>query len=463
MRLALAQVQVYITAAAQSTLLRRYQGDAAALMAAGFRAEGGIVTPAWKRQAAKLAKLGAIGAAPEMSATCPLLAGAVPSGQLQGITHDGSEHNSPETEELRTVLVAVAAPEDVARENPEDALQAALPVALVALGNVACLLKRAVLEEIATPYFEARTKADEKANASEFPCWLQQLLAKQSRSFTANKWTDTFCFALLQQVHDFGTEYRGESEMDAWELAETSVGSAGGVVPAAGCMRVEAQVGAGWEVWNPRCGEDGVTPAGNKKRGAERSWKGCTSKKKPKKKPKSKMAICKPSKTRALKYVWKGKDLGPRNSRGVMDNNVQYEVFGVTEGTLTVKPERGRAFDVSAGGFMRLDKSFSATLTWTEGAMQKAYMYFTKTGVEAAQTGCDEVAECDLCHFVTSHEYYSPGPGVDAKCLCRLCFVQSSDHAAEATWARYRFGTALPLTAEECGQISCMKAVARGE
>ena len=56
------------------------------------------------------------------------------SGQVQGITHDGSEHNSPETEELRTVLVAVAAPEDVGRANPEDALQAALPVALVALG-----------------------------------------------------------------------------------------------------------------------------------------------------------------------------------------------------------------------------------------------------------------------------------------------------------------------------------------
>ena len=258
MRLALAQVQVYITAAAQSTLLRRYQGDAAALMAAGFRAEGGIVTPAWKRQAAKLAKLGAIGAAPEMSATCPLLAGAVPSGQLQGITHDGSEHNSPETEELRTVLVAVAAPEDVARENPEDALQAALPVALVALGNVACLLKRAVLEEIAAPFFEERTKADEKANASEFPCWLQQLLAKQSRSFTADKWTDTFCFALLQQVHEFGMVYRGESAMDAWELAETSVGSVASVVPAAGCMRVQAQVGPGWATWIQRFGEDGV-------------------------------------------------------------------------------------------------------------------------------------------------------------------------------------------------------------
>ena len=94
---------------------------------------------------------------PIVPASAPaLLAGAVRSGQVQGITHDGSEHNSPETEELRTVLVAVAAPEDVGRANPEDALQAALPVALVALGNVACLLKCAVLEEIATPYLEER-------------------------------------------------------------------------------------------------------------------------------------------------------------------------------------------------------------------------------------------------------------------------------------------------------------------
>ena len=59
-----------------------------------------------------------------------------------------------------------------------------------------------------------------------------------------------------------------------------------------------------------------------------------------------------------------------------------------------------------------------------------------------------------------SVQYYSHGTGVDDKCLCRLCFVQS-EHAAEATWARYRFGTALPLTAEERGQIGRMKAVAR--
>ena len=61
---------------------------------------------------------------------------------------------------------------------------------------------------------------------------------------------------------------------------------------------------------------------------------------------------------------------------------------------------------------------------------------------------------------MTSHEYYSHGTGVDDKCLCRLCFVQS-EHAAGATWARYRFGAALPLTAEERGQIGRMKAVAR--
>ena len=456
MRLALAQVQWYITAAAQSTLLRRYQGDAVALMAAGFGAEGGIVTPAWQRVAARLAKLGAIGAAPELTATCPLLAGAVRSGHVQAITNDGSEHNAPETEAIRTVMVAVAAPEDVGRENPEDALQAALPVALVALGNVACLLKRAVLEEIATPFFEERTKADEKANASEFPCWLQQLLAKQSRAFTADKWTDAYCCALVQQVHEFGMEYRGESAMDKWGLAETSVGSATSVVPAAGCMRVQAQVGAGWEKWIPRYGEDGVKAVGRKRRAPEQSWTRGTSKKK----PRTQMADCEPSKPRTLQYDWKGKDLGPRNSLEAMDNNVQYEVFGVTKGTLTVKPAGGQPFVVRAGEFMRLDKSLDAKLTWTEGAMEKAYMYFTKTGVEAAQTGCDDVAECDVCRFVTSHEYYSHGTGVDDKCLCRLCFVQS-EHAAGATWARYRFGAALPLTAEERGQIGRMKAVAR--
>ena len=430
-------------------------------MAGGFCAEGGIVTPAWTHMAAKLAKLGAIGAAPEMTATCPLLAGAVRSGHVQAITHDGSEHNAPGTEHaIRAVIVAVAAPEDVGRANPEDALQAALPVALVALGNVACLLKRAVLEEIATPFFENRTKADEKANASEFPCWLQQLLAKQSRSFTANKWTDTFCFALLQQVHEFGKEYRRESQMDDWELAETSVGSIGSVVPAVGCMRVEAQVGAGWQRWIPRCGEDGVKAVvGKRRRAVEQSWTVCTSKKKPKK---NKMADCEPSKPRTLQYDWKGKDLGPRNSLDAMDNNVQYEVFGVTKGTLTVKPAGGQPFDVRAGEFMRLDKSFNAKLTWTEGAMEKAYMYFTKTGVEAAQAGCEDGSECDVCKFVTSHEYYSHGTGDDDKCLCRLCFVKS-EHAAEAAWARYRFGTALPLTAEEGRQIDRMKVVARGE
>ena len=451
MRLALAQVQWYITAAAQSTLLRRYQGDAVKLMAGGFCAEGGIVTPAWTHMAAKLAKLGAIGAAPELTATCPLLAGPVHSGHVQGINHDGSEHKAPGTEDaIRTVLVAVAAPpEDGARANPEDALQAALPVALVALGNVACLLKRAVLEEIATMFFEERTKADENANASEFPCWLQQLLANQSRSFTADKWTDTFCCALLQQVHEFGKEYRRESHMDQWELAETSVGSSGSVVPAVGCMRVDAQVSAGWATWIPRCGEDGVKAVGKRRRAAEPNWTGCASKKKPKKK----MADREPSKPRTLQYDWKGKDLG---------NNVQYEVFCVTKGTLTVKPEGGSPFDVSAGEFMRLDKSLNAKFTWTEGAMEKAYMYFTKTGVEAAQTGCEDAAECDVCQCVTSHEYYSHGTGVDDKCLCRLCFVQSK-HAAEATWARYRFGTALPLTAEEGRQIDRMKVVARGE
>ena len=460
MRLALEQVQWYITAAAQSTLLQRYQGDAVELMATGFRAEGGIVTPAWRRVAAKLAKLGAIGAAPELTATCPLLAGAVQGGHVQGITHDGSEHKAPGTEHaIRAVMVAVAAPEDVARENPEDALQAALPVALVALGNLACLLKRAVLEEIAAPFFEERTKADEKANASEFPCWLQQLLAKQSRSFTADKWTDAFCCALLQQVHEFGMVYRGESAMDVWEYAETSVGSAASVVPAAGCMRVQAQVGRGWATWIPRFGEDGVKAVPKKRRVVEQNWTACTSKKKPKK---NKMADCEPSKPRTLQYDWKGKDLGPRNSLGAMDNNVQYEVFGVTKGTLTVKPAGGQPFDVRAGEFMRLDKSFNAKLTWTEGAMEKAYMYFTKTGVEAAQAGCDEGSECDVCKFVTSHEYYSHGTGDDDKCLCRLCFVKS-EHAAEAAWARYRFGTALPLTAKELRQINRMKAVARGE
>ena len=50
------------------------------------------------------------------------------------------------------------------------------------------------------------------------------------------------------------------------------------------------------------------------------------------------MADCEPSKPRTLQYDWKGKDLGPRNSLDAMDNNVQYEVFGVTKGTLTVKP-----------------------------------------------------------------------------------------------------------------------------
>ena len=99
---------------------------------------------------------------------------------------------------------------------------------------------------------------------------------------------------------------------------------------------------------------------------------------------------------------------------------------------------------------------------WTEGAMEKAYMYFTKTGVEAAQAGCEDGSECDVCKFVTSHEYYSHGTGDDDKCLCRLCFVKS-EHAAEAAWARYRFGTALPLTAEEGRQIDRMKVVARGE
>ena len=457
MRLASAQVQIYITAAAESTLLRRFEGDAVARMAAGFGAEGGIVTPAWKTIAAKYAKLGAIGAAPEMTATCPLLAGAVRSGHVQGINNVGSEHKAPATwNAVRTVLVCVAAPEDVGRANPEDALQAALPVALVALGNVACLLKRAVLEEIATTYFEERTKADEEANASEFPVWLQQLLAKQGRAYTADRWTDTFCFALLQQVHEFGKEYRGESVMDVWEAAEVSVGSADSVVPAHGCMRVEAKDTDGWQVWIPEHGVDGVTVSGRKRGRVQASSNGSTSQKKKKeKKKKEKIA-----KTRTLKYDWKGKELGLPNSRGVMDNNVQYEEFVVTKGTLTVKPKGGEPFDVRAGEFMRLDKGVNATLMWTEGAMEKAYMYFTKTGMEAARTGCEDVAECDVCHFLTSHEYYSQGTRDDDQVLCRLCFVKS-DHATEAAWARYRFGTAQPLTAVEGGQIQRMRAVAR--
>ena len=444
-------MQIYITAAAKSTLLRRYEGDAVALMAAGFGAEGGIRTPAWNNMAAKYAKLGAIGAAPEMTATCPLLAGAVLSGHVQGINHDGSEHNAPATfEAVRTVLVCVAAPEDVGRASPEDALQAALPAALVALGNVACLLQRAVLEEIATTYFEERTKADEEANASEFPVWLQQLLAKQWHSYTAHSWTDTYCFAFLQQVHEFGKECRGESVMDAWGAAEVSVGSPDSVVPAEGCMRVEPQDTEGWQVWIPRHKVDGVKLYVKRGRAQEGS-NGRTSRRKKEKKNET---------TRTLQYDWKGKDLGLANSRRVMDNNVQYEVFGVTKGTLTVKPEGGGAFDVRAGEFMRLDKSVNATLKWTEGAMEKAYMYFTKTGMEAMRTGCDDVAECDVCRFLTSHEYYSHGTSDADKCLCRLCFL-TSDHATEATWARYRFGTALPLTAVERAQIQPMLAVAR--
>ncbi len=139
-------------------------------------------------------------------------------------------------------------------------------------------------------------------------------------------------------------------------------------------------------------------------------------------------------------------------------------------GTLTVKPKGGEPFDVRAGEFMRLDKSVNATLMWTEGAMEKAYMYFTKTGA----AGSDRHGGC--AHWLRGRRrmrrvplldqprvLQPPGGTVtrdDDIVLCRLCFVKS-DHATDAAWARYSFATALPLTAVERVQIQRMRAVAR--
>ena len=156
------QAQLYVNGAREATKLVRLKRNAADTVESqrvAYRAAcGSAPTREWEADANIMAELAAVGDADEEDLETHFLSwGTVPAGTWQAIGDKGVVHYGPSTDALRVIIVLVLT---VKSDDKWEAVQYAVGSVLLSGSNALGLVKWRVVDEIATRYFQNRTKLD---------------------------------------------------------------------------------------------------------------------------------------------------------------------------------------------------------------------------------------------------------------------------------------------------------------
>ena len=519
------QAQLYVNGAREATKLVRFKGDAAEAQRVAYAAAcGSQPTTEWEADANIMAELAAVCDADEGDLEAHLLAwGPVPAGTWQAIGDVGVVHHGPATDALRVIIVLVLT---VKSDDGWKAVQYAGPSVLLSGSNALGLVRWRVVDEIATNFFQNRTKLegatyeaymgwlgkqrkvfdathvraalaeDEDLSTPERPDflpWLAEMLGAQRWHYTVHCWNALYAMAFIAEVVHHAAVARGdvrllEEHVDAFERPNTNARNH------VRKLRFSDEQVGGWQhKWQPvydaqheansdecACGACSSQVEGGYARDAQ-GVESCANGR--------------------LRFHWVTEEQLPPDVYG--------EAFCIKSGELTVcsKDEADLVFRLGETGV--LHAGFEGFLCWQAGVeFRKAYEY-----LDATKRPHGNQITCDSCGLGCGDEYYSwtEAAGTDcgartmtnaalidvcrrlglqvsgakatlqerirnangslilaaeSKDMCRVCYLKCGpDWAVQMCGAvrRYRHGSPLPLSDAEQARVEHFSAGALRE
>jgi hypothetical protein len=518
------QAQLYVNGAREATKLVRFKGNAAEAQRVAYAAAcGSEPTREWEADANIMAELASVCDADEGDLEAHLLAwGPVPAGTWQAIGDVGVVHHGPATDALRVIIVLVLT---VKSDDGWKAVQYAGPSVLLSLSNALGLVKWPVIDEIATYFFQNRTKLegatyetymawlgeqrkafdathvraalaeDEDLSTPDRPDflpWLAEMLGAQRWHYTVHDWNALYAMAFISEVVDHAAVARGdvrllEEHVDEFERPDTTARN-----HVRKLRFSEEQVGAWQHKWQP------VYDAQHDANSEECECEACSSKVVGGYVPEAQgVEQCGNGR---LRFRWVTEEQLPPD--------VYAEAFRIESGELTVcaKGEADLVFRTGETGV--LHAGFDGFLYWQEGVdFRKAYEY-----LDAAKRPHGKLTTCDSCGLGCGDESYSWKEAADTDCatmtnaalsdvcrrlglrvtgnkaglqeriraandgsltlaaeskdICRVCYLKCGpDWAAQMCGAvrRYRSGSPLPLSDAEQARVEHFRAGAMRE
>ena len=512
------QAQLYVNGAREATKLvrcKRNAADAVESQRVAYRAAcGSAPTREWEADANIMAELAAVGDADEEDLETHFLSwGPVPAGTWQAIGDKGVVHYGPGTDALRVIIVLVLT---VKSDDKWEAVQHAVPSVLLSGSNALGLVKWRVVDEIATRYFQNRTKLDgatyeaymdwlgrqrqafeakhrrsalaedEDLSTPEKPDflpYLAELLGAQRWHYTVHAWIALFAMAFISEVVDHAAVARGdelllEDYVEEFERPTTNTRS-----HVRKLKFSPEHVGRWQHRWEP------VFDAQHKAKNDKCVCEACSS---PVVEGYSREAegVERCPKTGGwLRYHWDTQERLPPDVYG--------EAFRIERGSLTVRSPGEADLVFEAGETGVLHAEFAGELRWQEEVgLRKAYEH-----LGATKRPHGNAFTCDTCGLGCGDEYYSwaeaasncsdmindqlkevcrrlgkPVSGKksellgrireanndslivaqESKELCRVCYLKRGpDWAAGKLDAvrRYRHGNELPLSQAEQSRV----------
>ena len=384
-------------------------------------------TREWEADANIMAELAAVCDADEGDLEAHLLAwGPVPAGTWQAIGDVGVVHHGPATDALRVIIVLVLT---VKSDDGWKAVQYAGPSVLLSGSNALGLVRWRVVDEIATYFFQNRTKLegatyetymgwlgqqrkdfdathvraalaeDEDLSTPERPDflpWLAEMLGAQRWHYTVHGWNALYAMAFISEVVDHAAVARGdvrllEEHVDDFERPNTNARN-----HVRKLRFSEEQVSTWQHKWQP------VYDAQHEANSEECACESCSS-----------QAVggyaleaqgVEPCGNGRLRFRWVTEEQLPPDVYG--------EAFRIESGALTVcsKGEDDLVFQTGETGV--LHAGFDGFLCWQDGAdFRKAYEY-----LDAAKRPHGNQTTCDSCGLGCGDEYYSWTEAADTDC-----------------------------------------------